>query len=64
MSALPRSKDKAQYKALGPFGPAYEIVRVLRDLPDGDKMLLIRVVETNEEAEYKLSDATDDPEAA
>jgi hypothetical protein len=50
-------------RRFGAFGPPYEVVRVARELPDGDKLLVIRLLESGEEAEYKLSAARQDPEA-
>jgi Family of unknown function (DUF5397) len=61
-SSLDRASEK-KFRRFGPVGPAYEIVGVLRDLPDGDKMLRIRVLESGEEVEYRLSNAIEDPEA-
>jgi hypothetical protein len=52
-----------KFRRFGPVGPVYEIVGIVRELEDGDKMLKIRVVESGEEAEYRLSDASGDPEA-
>ncbi len=52
-----------KFRRFGAIGPAYEIIDVVRDLPNGDRLLRIRVLETGEEAEYPLSHALEDPEA-
>lgn len=49
------------WRRFGPVGPVYQIVTAGRPLPDGDRMMRIRVVETGEEADYRLRDILDDP---
>lgn len=49
------------WRRFGVTGPVYEIVEKKTDLPDGDVMMRIRVVETGEEVDYKLTDILDDP---
>jgi Family of unknown function (DUF5397) len=51
-----------RWRRLGPVGPIYEVL----DTPglvlaDGDRKLRIRVLESGEEADYRLSDILDDP---
>jgi len=53
----------AKIKSFGPFGPKYEVGKPLRQLPDGDWMVEIVMVESGEKAEYRLSHVFDDPEA-
>jgi len=50
-------------KSFGAFGPKYEVGRALRALEDGDWLVEVRMVETGEVTEYKLSRLLDDPEA-
>jgi len=50
-------------KSFGPFGPKYEVGRVIRQLDDGDWMVEVTMVETGEKAEYRLTHLSDDPEA-
>jgi hypothetical protein len=52
-----------QIKSFGPFGPKYEVGRILRRLDDGDSMFEVTMVETGETAEYRLTDILEDPEA-
>ena len=50
-------------KTFGPFGPKYEVGHLLRPLPNGDWAVSIRLVESGEEAEYRLTAVNDDPDA-
>lgn len=49
------------WRRFGTVGPVYEILCKEADLPDGDSLMRIRVVETGEEIGYKLTDILDDP---
>ncbi|MEA1650972.1 hypothetical protein FBZ89_104251 [Nitrospirillum amazonense] len=49
------------WRRFGVVGPVYEIVSKEKDLPDGDTLMRVRVVETGEEVAYKLTDILDDP---
>jgi len=49
------------WRRFGVCGPVYEIVDEGNELPEGDKEMKIRIVETGEELEYKLSKIMDDP---
>jgi hypothetical protein len=42
-------------------GPVYEIVGVGQTLGGGDCMMRVRLVETDEEVDYRLTDILDDP---
>jgi hypothetical protein len=53
-----------KYYRFGEIGPVYKILGVARELSDGDTMLRVLLVETGEEAQYRLSHALEDPEAA
>ncbi|MCB8873599.1 DUF5397 family protein [Acidisoma silvae] len=49
------------WRRFGSAGPVYEILRSVRQLPDGDRLMRIQVVETGEELDYKLHDILKDP---
>lgn len=49
------------WRRFGISGPAYEILAEGEKLPTGDETLRIRVIETGEELDYKLTDILDDP---
>lgn len=49
------------WRRFGVVGPVYEILGKERDLPDGDTVMRVRIVETGEEVESKLTDILDDP---
>jgi len=49
------------WRRFGPVGPVYEILGDAGQLPDGDRLMRVRVVETGEEISYKLTDILDDP---
>ena len=49
------------WRRFGPVGPVYEIVEAGRRLPDGDRMMRVRVIESGEEVDYRLADILDDP---
>lgn len=62
MTAMPEPQEHVRFRRFGEAGPAYEILGVVRTLPDGDILLKVRVLETGEEAEYRQSHALQDPE--
>jgi hypothetical protein len=49
------------WRRFGAVGPVYEITNAGREMPDGDRMMRIRVVESGEEVDYRLTDILDDP---
>jgi hypothetical protein len=49
------------WRRFGPVGPVYEIIAVGNELPDGDYMMRVRVVESGEEVDYRFTDILDDP---
>ena len=49
------------WRRFGPAGPVYEIIDVGREALDGEQVMRIRVIESGEEADYKLTDILDDP---
>lgn len=51
----------ATWRRFGPVGPVYEIVGLGKELPDHDRLMRVRVVETGEELDYRLGEILDDP---
>ena len=49
------------WRRFGAVGPVYEIIGSGNELPDGDRLMRIRVVETDEEVDYRLAEILDDP---
>lgn len=49
------------WRRFGTAGPVYEIVEAGRELANGDRMMRVRVLESGEELDYKLTDVLDDP---
>ena len=59
---LPEPKSLVgTWRRFGPVGPVYEIVGLGEELPDHDRMMRVRVVETGEEVDYRLTYILDDP---
>lgn len=55
---------EGQYKSIGDLGPKYLVGRLLRQLDDGDWMVEVTLIETDEITEYRLSHLNNDPKAA
>jgi hypothetical protein len=49
------------WRRFGAVGPVYEIIGQDRELANGDWLMRIRVLESGEEVDYKLTDILDDP---
>ncbi len=49
------------WRRFGPVGPVYEIIAAGDELPDGDRMMRVRVIESGEEVDYRFTDILDDP---
>ena len=49
------------WRRFGLVGPVYELMAKKGDLQNGDSLMRVRVVETGEEVDYKLTDILDDP---
>ena len=49
------------WRRFGSLGPLYEIVEAGKTLDDGDTVMRVRVVESGEEIDYKLTSILDDP---
>ncbi len=43
------------WRRFGAVGPVYEIIAAGQILPDGDRLMRIRVVESGEEVDYRLT---------
>lgn len=63
MQALFPPVQIGQIKSFGPVGTKYEVVKPLHPLEDGDWMIEVKMLDTEEHAEYRLSHINDDPEA-
>ena len=64
MLAHPEASPLSQigtWRRFGDIGPVYEVIGVGRDGPDGERIMRIRVLESDEEADYKLADLVEDP---
>jgi hypothetical protein len=59
----PLSIQVGKIKSFGAFGPKYEVGQPLRQLDDGDWLVQVKMVETGEIAEYRMTHISDDPEA-
>jgi hypothetical protein len=49
------------WRRFGSVGPVYEITGSGTELPDDDRLMRIRVVETGEEEDYRLAEILNDP---
>jgi hypothetical protein len=49
------------WRRFGAVGPVYEIISTGDELPGGDRLMRVRVVETGEELDYRLAEILDDP---
>jgi hypothetical protein len=49
------------WRRFGVAGPVYEIIGSGTQLPDGDRLMRVRVVESGEEVDYRFSAILDDP---
>jgi Family of unknown function (DUF5397) len=64
VAAFPAPELIGAFKTFGPVGPAYRVVQPIRQLDNGDWLLKILVLESNEEAEYLYTHVLDDPKAS
>jgi hypothetical protein len=55
------SKLVGTWRRFSAVGPVYEIDNGGSLLPDGDRLTRIRIVESGEEIDHKLTDILDDP---
>ena len=49
------------WRRFGAVGPVYEIIATGQELPGGDRLMRVRVVESGEELDYRLAEILDDP---
>ncbi len=49
------------WRRFGPMGPVYEIIAMGNELPDGDHLMRVRVIESGEEVDYRFTDILEDP---
>lgn len=49
------------WRRFGAAGPVYEVIGVARTDASGEAVLRIRVLESGEEADYRMADVLDDP---
>jgi hypothetical protein len=49
------------WRRFGVVGPVYEIIAAGVELPDGGRLMRVRVLESGEEVDYRVSDILDDP---
>ncbi len=49
------------WRRFGPVGPVYQVIGEGDQLPNGDRLMRVRVVETGEEVDYCLTKVLDDP---
>jgi hypothetical protein len=49
------------WRRFGVVGPVCEIIATGAELPDGDRFMRVRVLESGEEVDYRISDILDDP---
>jgi len=49
------------WRRFGAVGPVYEIISLGKELPDHDRLMRVRVVESGEELDYRFTEILDDP---
>jgi hypothetical protein len=49
------------WRRFGTAGPVYEIIGTGDELPGGDRLMRVRVIESGEEVDYRLAEILDDP---
>jgi len=49
------------WRRFGQVGPVYEVIAEGPALPNGDRVMRVRVIETGEEVDYRLTEILDDP---
>jgi hypothetical protein len=60
MNMMQQPELVGTWRRFGSVGPIYEIIASGAELANGDRMMRIRVLESGEEVDYKLTDI-DDP---
>ena len=49
------------WRRFGAVGPVYQVIGEGAELPNGDRLMRVRVVGTGEEVDYRLTKVLDDP---
>ncbi len=63
-STLPPAESLiGTWRRFGNVGPVYEIIGIGNDRPAQDRTMRIRVLESREEVDYRLTDILEDPQA-
>ncbi len=60
-TSRPEENIVGSWRRFGVAGPVYEILGKTQASARGERMMRIRVLETGEELDYKISDILDDP---
>ncbi|MDA8120663.1 MAG: DUF5397 family protein [Gammaproteobacteria bacterium] len=63
ISSLPTQPEQlvGTWRRFGLAGPVYEIIKAGQPLANGDRLMRVRVVESGEEVDYRLTEIFDDP---
>jgi hypothetical protein len=61
VNMMPLPRLVGTWRRFGALGPVYEIIDTGPELADSDRMMRIRVLDSGEEVDYKLTDILDDP---
>jgi hypothetical protein len=62
VAQLPRAVNLiGTWRRLGAGGPIYDTICAEHALPDDDRLMRIRVIETGEEGEHPLAEILEDP---
>ena len=49
------------WRRFGPVGPVYQVIDLGTEAPDGDRLMKVRLLETDQVTEYKLVRLLEDP---
>jgi hypothetical protein len=58
----PKSIPVGRIKSFGELGLKYQVGRAVRQMDDGDWMIEVKLLETGESAEYRLTHILGDPD--
>ena len=62
MAELPQPAELVgTWRRFGAVGPVYEIIASGEELPDGDRLMWLRLLESGEEVDYRITWILDDP---
>jgi hypothetical protein len=51
------------FRSFGAVGPAYQVLKPVRQLDDGDWLLNVQILESGEQVSYRYTAVLDDPKA-